>query len=145
MGCPPGAGDPQCRALRRGDAGAMITLVLGGARSGKSQVAEQLASRLPPPVTYVATVIVREDDHDEDLARRVAAHRERRPAAWSTVDAGHDLVAAVHAVDRGTVLIDSVGPWVAAQPDFAVDAGALVRALAGLGGDAVIVSEEVGL
>ena len=120
----------------------MLTLVLGGARSGKSAVAEAVAGRSPGPVTYVATVSVGEDD--PDLAARVAAHRARRPPGWATVEAGADLVAAV-AATPGTLLVDSLGPWVAASAGFAADADGLCRVLAERDGDAVIVSEEVGL
>lgn len=118
----------------------MITLVLGGARSGKSVVAERLAGALPAPVTYVATATV----DDPDFAARVAAHRARRPAGWRTVEAGSDL-AAVLAATPGSVIVDALGTWVASTAGFAVNAPALCRALAGRGGDAVVVSEEVGL
>ncbi|HEY5010945.1 MAG TPA: bifunctional adenosylcobinamide kinase/adenosylcobinamide-phosphate guanylyltransferase, partial [Acidimicrobiales bacterium] len=60
---------------------AVKTLILGGARSGKSLVAERRAERRAGPVTYVATVRL---GNDEDLARRVALHRDRRPSGWST-------------------------------------------------------------
>lgn len=120
----------------------MITLVLGGARSGKSGVAERLADRCGQPVTYVATLRV--DGADAALERRVAAHRARRPAQWATIEAGHDLAAALRAV-RGTALVDSLGPWLADQPDFAVDADALCAAVRDRNGDTVIVSDEVGL
>jgi adenosyl cobinamide kinase/adenosyl cobinamide phosphate guanylyltransferase len=120
----------------------VITLVLGGARSGKSAVAEALAGRLPPPVTYVATGIAG-DDHD--MAARIAAHRLRRPPSWATVEAGADLEAALDDVPDGTVLIDTLGTWVAADPDLRPDVGGLVAALAARRGDTVIVSDEVGL
>ncbi len=121
----------------------MITLVLGGARSGKSEVAEQIASAAAAPVTYVATAVVG-DDHD--LAARIARHRDRRPDAWHTIDAGRDLVAALRdtALDH-TVLVDSLGTWVAAHDEFAVDGAALVDALRARHGDTVLVSDEVGL
>ena len=88
----------------------MITLVLGGTRSGKSAVAEELAARHGAPVTYVATM---DPLGDPDLEARVANHRSRRDPAWATVEAGEDLSGLLADV-RGTVLLDSLGPWVAA-------------------------------
>ena len=119
----------------------MITFVLGGSRSGKSAVAERIAAALVQPVTYVATLDVGEDI---DLARRVERHRERRPPQWQTVQAGADLPEVLRAV-RGSVLVDSLGPWVSAAPAMEVDGGLLCSALAERDGDTVVVSEEVGL
>ncbi|MGA7835791.1 MAG: bifunctional adenosylcobinamide kinase/adenosylcobinamide-phosphate guanylyltransferase [Acidimicrobiales bacterium] len=119
----------------------MKTLVLGGARSGKSAVAERLASRGGSPVTYVATV---RRNGDEDLEARIALHRERRPASWSTIECDGDL-AGVLTATTGTVLVDSLGPWLAALPGMDADVGALVVALGERDGDTIIVSEEVGL
>ncbi len=122
----------------------MITLVLGGTRSGKSAVAEDLAARHGPPVTYVATMV---PAGDADLEARVAAHRRRRDPAWSTVDAGDDL-AGLLATLPGTVLVDSLGPWVAralTRPDGGADGQSLCAALRGRTGDTVLVSDEVGL
>ena len=120
----------------------MIVLVLGGARSGKSAAAERRATELAgeEPVTVFATAMV----SDDDMAARVAAHRARRPATWHTIETGADLV---HALGSrgGVALVDSLGTWVAATPDLAVDADALCRALVDRGGDTVVVSEEVGL
>ncbi len=116
-----------------------VTLVLGGSRSGKSATAERRAGS--GAVTYVATGVA--DDGDGDMAERIAAHRERRPSTWTTVECD-DLVAAVRE-SSGTVLIDSLTTWVARAPGFSVDAGALCRALAGHDGDVIVVSDEVGL
>ena len=118
----------------------MITLVLGGTRSGKSAVAEELASRHGAPVTYVATL---DPAGDPDLAARVAAHRRRRDPAWETVDAGDDLGGLLTKL-HGTVLVDSLGPWVAAA-DGEADGEALGVALRDRSGDTVVVSDEVGL
>jgi adenosylcobinamide kinase / adenosylcobinamide-phosphate guanylyltransferase len=119
----------------------VIVLVLGGARSGKSAYAERRAASFPEPVSYVATACV---DGDADLAARVDQHRARRPESWTTIEAGPDVPRVLRAT-RGTVVLDALGPWVAAAPDFDVDAAELRDALAGREGDTVIVSEEVGL
>ena len=119
----------------------MITLVLGGARSGKSEVAERIAAGLPGPVTYLATLV---PGDDPDLAARIEAHRARRPAGWRTVEAGPELPAVLRSVP-GPALVDALGPWVAASPGMIVDAGALCAALTGRAAATVVVSEEVGL
>ena len=119
----------------------MIALVLGGARSGKSAYAERRAASLPEPVSYVATACV---DDDADLAARIDEHRARRPPSWSTIESGPEVPGVLRAT-RGTIVLDALGPWVAAAPDFDVDAAELRDALAARDGDTVIVSEEVGL
>src|SRR5258708_3253187 len=141
MGGPAGPGRARRRA-GRGREPFVITLVLGGARSGKSAVAERLASPRPPPVTYVATGVA--SDGDDDMAARIAAHLARRPASWSTLEAGDDLISALRSLS-GSVLIDALGTWVARAEGFAVDGDSLCAALAGRSGDTVVVSEEVGL
>jgi adenosylcobinamide kinase / adenosylcobinamide-phosphate guanylyltransferase len=120
----------------------VITLVLGGARSGKSRQAEKVAAGLLPPVTYVATAVI--DDTDRDHVQRVAAHRARRDPSWTTVETGAELASALQSV-RGSVLVDSLGAWVAAHDDFAVDPDELCKVLSSRDGDTVVVSEEVGL
>lgn len=117
----------------------MITLVLGGARSGKSAVAERLVG--DGPVVYVATAEVT----DDDFAARVEAHRVRRPASWSTVEAGPDLPAVVRSLPEGPALVDSLGTWVARCERFAADGPALAAALTARPSLTVVVSEEVGL
>jgi adenosylcobinamide kinase/adenosylcobinamide-phosphate guanylyltransferase len=120
----------------------MLILVLGGARSGKSTVAESMVSKLPAPVVYVATI--RPDPSDPDLMRRIEAHQRRRPPAWTTVEAGVDLVGQLRDL-TGTVLIDSLGPWLARHEPRDAALAALVDALAHRAGDTVVVSEEVGM
>jgi adenosylcobinamide kinase / adenosylcobinamide-phosphate guanylyltransferase len=120
----------------------VITLVLGGARSGKSAVAERLAGALPPPVTYLATATV--DPGDSDHAARVAAHVGRRDPSWTTVEVGAGLVEALRTT-TGTVLVDSLGTWVASMLDRADAVGELADVLARRTGDTVLVSEEVGM
>lgn len=137
-----------------GRAGPHLTLVLGGTRSGKSVVAEQLvadtvsdaaadaAAGAHVAVTYVATASVA----DADMERRVAAHRARRPSAWATEELGDGAeLPALLARLEGVVLVDSLGAWLASVPGLAVDVPALVGALRGRRGVTVVVSEEVGL
>jgi len=119
----------------------MIVLVIGGTRSGKSQAAERLAAQLGEPVTVLVPASVGDDP---ELAARIDEHRARRPSTWTTVECGPDLIAALGAA-TGTALIDSLGAWIAASPDFAVDAPGLVDALRGRSAPTVVVTEEVGL
>jgi adenosyl cobinamide kinase/adenosyl cobinamide phosphate guanylyltransferase len=121
----------------------LITLVLGGTRSGKSEVAESLVAGTSAPVTYVATGRAPGSD-DEDMAARIAAHRARRPAGWATVEAGHDLAGVLRNL-AGPVLVDSLGTWVAGFEDLDPDVAPLCAALRDRDGDTVVVSEEVGL
>jgi len=121
----------------------LITLVLGGVRSGKSEVAEALAGA--GPVTYVATA--GRPDGDADFAARIERHRRRRPGHWATVEEPHDLPGALARTD-GTVLVDALGMWVAnamGTPAGGPDVDALITALRDRHADVVIVSEEVGL
>jgi adenosylcobinamide kinase/adenosylcobinamide-phosphate guanylyltransferase len=120
------------------------TLVLGGARSGKSAVAEALAARAAGPagdVTYLATAA--NDPADADMRARIDLHRGRRPAGWRTVEVGADLVPALRALD-GPALVDSLGTWVAAHPDLDADGAALAAALRARAAPTVVVAEEVG-
>jgi adenosyl cobinamide kinase/adenosyl cobinamide phosphate guanylyltransferase len=119
----------------------VITVLVGGSRSGKSAVAEQLVGRHPDPVTYVATMVLGDDP---DLAARVALHRQRRPPAWTTIEAGRQLADTLRVL-TGTALVDSLGSWLSAQPSMAVDADALCSALVERRGDTVVVTDEVGL
>jgi adenosyl cobinamide kinase/adenosyl cobinamide phosphate guanylyltransferase len=92
-------------------------------------------------VTYVATLEVGDDP---EMADRVATHRERRPASWSTVEPGAELPDALSRLG-GTALVDSLGPWLAGRAGMATDPGPLCTALTRRAGDTVVVSEEVGL
>lgn len=135
------------------------TLVLGPASSGKSAVAEHLLAALPA-VVYAATGPA-PDGSDGDWAARVAAHRGRRPAGWTTVEAaGPGALADLLATPGPPVLLDSLGTWVAAALDRAgawddaagdawrravgVESAALVAAWRGTRRDVVAVGEEVG-
>jgi adenosyl cobinamide kinase/adenosyl cobinamide phosphate guanylyltransferase len=131
----------------------VLVLVLGGTRSGKSELAERLVARAGAPVTYVATGRRVVDTNgaaveDLDMVARIAGHRARRPAHWRTAEVGDappDALAEVLRSAQGAVLVDSLGTWVAGHPDFAVDVEALCRGLRERQGDTVVVSDEVGL
>ena len=117
----------------------MITLVLGGARSGKSDLAQRLLADVE-----AVTVVVTGTATDDDMAARIEAHRARRPAAWATVEAGADLPRALAEVD-GPALVDSLGTWVSAFADLDPPVDDLLAALAGRQAPTVLVGEEVGL
>ncbi|HEX2447043.1 MAG TPA: bifunctional adenosylcobinamide kinase/adenosylcobinamide-phosphate guanylyltransferase [Methyloceanibacter sp.] len=128
-----------------GDGGSHLTLVLGGARSGKSRYAESLIAAEPPPWIYVATAEAR----DDEMATRIASHRARRDDRWQTVEAPNDLAAALAAVPaRAPVLVDCLTLWLSnrllAEADNDGEIEALERALAGHDGVVVLVSNDVG-
>ncbi len=122
----------------------MITLVLGGTRSGKSQVAERLAAQLAGDVTYIATAHI--DADDPDHASRIVRHRQRRPHQWTTIECPQppDLPTALRET-TGVVLVDSLGSWVTSHPDLRLDPTTLVDSLTTRTEPTVVVSEEVGL
>ncbi len=123
-----------------------LTLVLGGARSGKSRHAEALVTALPKPWLYIATVQPR----DYEMAARIAEHRARRGAQWQTIEAPRDLAAALAAVPVGAaVLIDCLTLWLSnvmlAGADVETETCRLEHALTGRTGAVVLVANEVGL
>ena len=89
-------------------------LVTGGIRSGKSRYAERLLAGAPA-VTYIAPGPRPDPAVDADWARRIAGHRVRRPASWTTLETD-DLPAALRA-GHPAVLIDSLGTWLTATID----------------------------
>jgi len=136
------------------DIGAGIVLVLGGARSGKSEVAERLVAIAAggAPVTYVATGQLADSSADPEWADRVAAHRARRPAAWGSVEVGPggDLAGTIASTPTA-LLIDSLGTWLAGLPEFGAESDVATPLLSAFdarrasGHPTVLVSEEVGL
>jgi adenosylcobinamide kinase/adenosylcobinamide-phosphate guanylyltransferase len=123
-----------------------LTLVLGGARSGKSRYAESLTMGFPPPWVYVATA----EPLDDEMAARIAEHRARRVADWRTIEAPHDLAGAVADAPAGSaVLVDCLTLWLSnlmlANMDIEVESDRLDDALARASGPIVLVSNEVGL
>lgn len=86
-----------------------LVLILGGARSGKSKLAEDMANVAGGTVAYIATAPV----YDAEMAHRVQLHKERRPAHWLTVEEPRDLAAALQRLpaDTETVLVDCLTLW----------------------------------
>jgi len=136
-----------------------LTLITGGARSGKSAFAEHLASSLALPVTYIATL----EPLDDEMRDRIARHQARRPASWRTVEAGADLAAVAREVPRGDVLLlDCIAVWtsnrlLALRDDepmpavlapfedvLARDVAAFLDVVAARTGPSIVVTNEVG-
>src|SRR5689334_20541737 len=87
-----------------------VTLVLGGARSGKSAWAERAARDSARPVLFVATATA----GDDEMAERIATHRANRPREWRTIEEPHRLAEAVgaHARNGDRIVIDCLTLWV---------------------------------
>lgn len=125
---------------------ARLTLVVGGARSGKSRFAEGLVVATPPPWLYLATA----QALDSEMAARIADHRARRGAGWETVEVAFGLADALAAVPEGRpVLVDCLTLWLSnvllAGRDVDAECGRLAAALARPRGPWVVVANEVGL
>jgi adenosyl cobinamide kinase/adenosyl cobinamide phosphate guanylyltransferase len=125
-----------------------LTLVLGGTRSGKSRYAAERARRGGgDAVTFIATA----RPGDEELDRRIEAHRRARPASWATLDAEPELAATIRrARARDVVLVDSVTLWLSAtvEADDAEVAARLERAIVAgreRSASCIFVIDEVGL
>jgi adenosyl cobinamide kinase/adenosyl cobinamide phosphate guanylyltransferase len=120
-----------------------ITLVLGGARSGKSRHAEALLARHPAPWVYLATA----EAWDEEMRTRIAEHRARRDGRWQTVDAPLDLPAAL--ATPQPVLVDCLTLWLTnlmlGEHDVEAATKALEAALRARVAPTVLVANEVGL
>jgi adenosylcobinamide kinase / adenosylcobinamide-phosphate guanylyltransferase len=123
-----------------------LTLVLGGARSGKSRYAESLIAALPPPWIFVATA----EAGDSEMAERIALHRARRGKDWQTIEAPHDLAAALADIDSNApAIVDCMTLWLSnrmlAGADVEAEATHFEAALASRRGPVILVSNEVGL
>jgi len=122
-----------------------LTLVLGGARSGKSRHAEALVTAGPAPWTYIATA----EAGDDEMAARIAEHRGRRGPGWRTIEAPRDLAGAIEALPpNGSALVDCLTLWLSnamlAEADLAIESDRLLAALAARRGAIWLVSNEVG-
>lgn len=119
-----------------------IILILGGARSGKSRYAQGLAQGLSERVLYVAPAVA----FDEDMNRRIEAHRRARPPTWHTLESPQHLAAPLAQALQGeaVVLIDCLTLWVSnvlmGEPGFPFEGG---EDMAPLRGRLLKESEEV--
>lgn len=135
------------RGMRVVSRDAQITLVLGGARSGKSRYAESLATTLPPPWIYVATA----EPLDAEMDARIAEHRSRRGSGWQTMDAPRDLAGALTTipVTASSILVDCLTLWLSnlmlAKENIDSHIKDLEDALAEAVVPVVLVANEVGL
>ncbi len=127
----------------------MKTLILGGVRSGKSRLAENMAIGSGLPVTYIATATA----WDDEMRARIAAHRARRPAAWSVVEEPYALAATLHshaAPDR-CLLVDCLTLWltnllmVEDSSSLERECAALLDTLPSLPGQLILVSNETNM
>lgn len=121
-------------------------LVLGGARSGKSRLAEARCEALPGSITYIATA----QAYDAEMRGRIATHRARRSARWQTVEAPIDLPAAIgDAPSSGPILVDCLTLWLSnlllAGEDIERWSNGLIAAITNCATPIVLVSNEVGL
>ncbi len=126
----------------------MLIVLLGGARSGKSDLAVRLAERQTTPVVFIATA----EAGDGEMAARIARHRSERPAGWETIEAPVELAEAIAAAPAEcAVIVDCLTLWTtnvlaAHEPteiERLAEAGAAVaRRRSGL---TIVVSNEVGL
>ncbi len=122
-----------------------LTLVLGGAASGKSAFAERLSSLPRMPQTYIATA----DVGDGEMAAKIALHQARRGPDWDCVEAPTDLAAALARVGPGrVVLVDCATMWLsnlmALGGDLAAEEARMMAALKTCAAPVIIVSNELG-
>lgn len=136
-----------------------LILVTGGCRSGKSDFAENMLMKMGLPVVYLATAEVT----DEEFARRVEAHRRRRPSRWKTVEEPLEIAKIISREARPgyAVLLDSISTWIgnlvweqgrrkeswASEDERAAQQKVeeLENACLGARGTVVLVTEEVGM
>ncbi|WP_210712227.1 bifunctional adenosylcobinamide kinase/adenosylcobinamide-phosphate guanylyltransferase [Pseudomonas sp. MWU349] len=127
----------------------MLQLILGGARSGKSRLAEKLAGDSALAVTYIAT----SQPLDGEMNQRIAHHRERRPAHWGLIEEPLELARVLQesAGEGRCLLVDCLTLWVTnllmlEDPErLAAEREALLQCVASLPGEIIFVSNETGM
>jgi adenosylcobinamide kinase/adenosylcobinamide-phosphate guanylyltransferase len=126
-----------------------ITLVIGGARSGKSKYAEELAAKSNLPVTYVATATA----IDSEMEARIAHHQARRPKNWILHECPLELAALLNteAQKEHTILVDCLTLWInnqlhkKPQQNFSLLFTELITAIQHSPAHIIFVANEVGL
>jgi len=122
-----------------------VTLALGGARSGKSRFAEELAERSASLRTYIATA----EALDGEMRSRIDQHRARRGEGWQTIEAPLALTEALAGCGSPVVLVDCLTLWISnlmfRDRDVAAEIDLLCAALARASGHVILVSNEVGM
>jgi len=126
-----------------------MTFLLGGARSGKSGLAVDLARRWDGAVTVIATA----EAGDDEMAKRIRLHREGRPVDWQTIEEPLDLESALSGVPAGSaVVLDCLSLWVANLIGYGVSdaeveerSGSVAALAQGRRPVTIVVSNEVGL
>lgn len=122
----------------------LTTLVIGGARSGKSRYAEQLIASLPSPWVYMATA----QRGDDEMVASIAEHQARRGDGWQTVEAPLDLADRLKATGEMTVLVDCLTLWLSnvmfAERNVDDEIDHLTAIIGARKSPLVLVSNEVG-
>jgi adenosylcobinamide kinase/adenosylcobinamide-phosphate guanylyltransferase len=126
--------------------GARLTLVLGGARSGKSRHAQILAMATPPPWVYIATA----QALDDEMAERITKHKADRGEGWFTIEEPIALARAVtEAPESAPVVVDCITLWLSnlmlGQHDVGVAMAEFAGSLNGRKAPTIVVSNEVGM
>lgn len=127
----------------------MIQFILGGARSGKSRLAEQTAIASNKPVTYIATA----QAWDNEMQERIMHHQAQRPAAWTLVEEPLHLAARLKQLDQAghVILVDCLTLWMSnllMQKDENIqsdECAQLLQVLPSLQAEILLVSNETGL
>jgi adenosylcobinamide kinase/adenosylcobinamide-phosphate guanylyltransferase len=127
----------------------MRELILGGARSGKSRLAEQHAKDSGLELVYVATAQMR----DEEMQQRIAHHQAHRPAHWQVIEAGHNLAQVLQqqAGEGRCVLVDCLTLWLTqllcdlSEAELRREVDALLSVLPTLPGNIILVSNETNM
>ncbi len=126
----------------------MLELYLGGARSGKSRLAEQRALASGHELIYIATATA----GDGEMADRIAHHRQRRSEAWHTVEETHDLAGVIRHFDSNSrcILVDCLTLWLSnwlimdSPEGWQQARQTLLETLQSIRGQVILVSNEVG-